>query len=64
VSRFAAHQPEALAGLLFEQPLNFELSFGGAGKRYSQVEHGLALRRSSFERRLDQHERLCSAKFH
>lgn len=56
MSNLAAHQPEALAGLLFEQPLDFELRFGGACQSYSHMEHRLVLRLSSLEGRLDQHE--------
>jgi hypothetical protein len=56
MSRFASHEPEALAGLQLEQPLDFELCFGGSGKRNSQVDDGLPLRLFPLECGLDEHE--------
>jgi hypothetical protein len=56
MSSFAPHEPEAFAGLQLEQPLDFQLRLGGAGKRNSHVNDGLPLRLFSFECGLDEHE--------
>jgi hypothetical protein len=56
MSSRASHEPEAFAGLLFEQPLDFQLCLGGAGKCGSQVKHGTALWLPPVEGRLDEHE--------
>jgi hypothetical protein len=56
MSRGASHEPEAFAGLLLEQPLDFQLCLGGAGKRSSQVKHGTALWLPPVEWRFDEHE--------
>jgi hypothetical protein len=56
MSSRASHEPEAFAGLLFEQPLDFQLCLGGAGKCSSQVKHGTALWLPPVEGRFDEHE--------
>jgi hypothetical protein len=53
MSRHIPRHPERAAGL-FDDPLNFELGFGGAGQAGPQMEQSNPLRRTLVECGLDQ----------
>jgi len=60
VSRVASHEPETIVALLFEQPLDFELSFGGSVECDPQMHDLLPIGRSALESRLDEHKARAS----
>lgn len=60
MSNGTSYEPEAIAGMQLEQPLDLELSLGRAGYCNSQVSDALPFWCFPIERRLDEHEARAS----